>query len=198
MLDLFFSDNATWYSVPALVGSGIFLVRLALMFMGHAGGMDVDHDVSIDAHADVPDAHHDGDSNAAFKILSLQTIAAFAMGFGWGGLGVVRGTHWDPLWAVPVGIAMGAAMVWVLGLLLKAAYDLQSSGNIRLADAVGVDGTVYVTVPAEGSGKGQVQLVLSNRQRIYNAVTDGPAITTRSRVRVVGVNDDNTVTVQAV
>jgi hypothetical protein len=190
MLELLFSDNATWFSVPALAGTGIFLVRLVLMFLGQA-------DLGIDLeHPDTADIHH-GDV-ADFKIISIQAIAAFAMGFGWGGLGILKGSAWNPWLAVPVGIACGAAMVWLLALLLKGVYDLQSSGNIKIADTVGVEGAVYVTVPGDGQGTGQVQLVLDNRQRIYNAITPGAAIATKSRVRVVGVNDDNTVTVQPI
>jgi hypothetical protein len=188
MLELLFTDNATWFSVPALVGTGLFLVRLILMFLGHADlGVDMDHPDGSDVSAgDVAD----------FKILSIQAIAAFAMGFGWGGLGVLRGSEWSPWLAVPVGIACGAGMVWLLAMLLKGVYDLQSSGNIRINDTVGVEGAVYVNIPSDGQGAGQVQLVIDNRQRIYNAITPGPAIASRSRVRVVGVNDDNTVTVQ--
>ena len=38
-------------------------------------------------------------------------------------------------------------------------------------------------------------MVVDNRERFYNAVTDGDAIESNSRVRVTEVNDDNTVTV---
>lgn len=190
MLELLFSDNATWFSVPALAGTGIFLVRLILMFIGGSDlGLEIEHPDGADVHVgDVAD----------FKILSIQAIAAFAMGFGWGGLGVLKGSDWNPWLAVPVGIGCGIAMVWLLAILLKGAYDLQSSGNIYIANAIGVEGSVYVTVPAEKQGTGQVQVVIDNRQCMYNAVTDGEALASRTRVRVVGVNDDNTVTVQGV
>lgn len=190
MLELFFSDNAVWFGVPAMVGTGLFLIRLVLMMLGQADlGLEIEHPDSADMHV--------GDI-ADFKILSIQALAAFAMGFGWGGLGVLHGTTWNPLLAAPVGIVCGIGMVWLLAILLKGVYDLQSSGNIPITSTVGVEGAVYVSIPADGQGTGQVQLVIDNRQRMYNAVTPGPAIATRSRVRVVGTNDDNTVTVQAI
>lgn len=196
MLDSFLTGTATWFTIPAFVGTALFLIRLATMLLGH--GVDFDHDGALDAAgADVPDAHH-SDSADAFKILSLQTLAAFAMGFGWAGLGALRGTEWAPWVSVPVGIVGGVAMVWLLAILLKGAHELQSSGNVPIRSAIGAEGTVYVSVPGEGSGRGQVQLVVNNQQCFFNAVTDGPAITSRSRVRVVGVNDDNTLSVVAV
>ena len=189
MLDLLFTGKALWFSIPAVIGTGLFLIRFGLMFLGGA-------DFDIDDAGDADLGHHD-DSSGAFKVLSIQTIAAFAMGFGWGGIGARFGTNWPEWAAVPVGIFCGVAMVWVLALLLKAAHDLQTSGNVLIRDAIGADGTVYVEVPSEESGRGQVQLVLNNRQRMFNAVTRGPAIASRTRIKVVGVNDDNTLTVEA-
>jgi hypothetical protein len=190
--DILFSGHAAWFAVPALLGTAVFLLRLVFMLLGGAG-LDLHHDFGLDVHHGLDGAHHDGD--AGFKVLSIQSIAAFLMGFGWGGLAGLKGTHWQMLTSIAVGVACGVAMMWLLGVLLKAAYDLQSSGNIRINEAVGAEGDVYVTVPEHGTGRGQVMLVLGDRQCTYNAVSSGPALVSRSRVRVIGVNDDNTVTV---
>jgi hypothetical protein len=193
MYDLFVTDHALWFTIPAIMGTTVFVVRVLLMLVGHAG-FDLHHDMSFDGHGDLSDAHH-GDSTAAFKLLSLQSIAAFMVGFGWGGLGVLKGTEWPEYLSIPMAILCGTAMVWFLGVLLKAVYGMQTSGNVIINDAVGSNATVYVSIPEEGKGLGQVQVVIDNRQRIYNAVAAGPAIDRHARVRVVGVNADNTLTV---
>jgi hypothetical protein len=41
-------------------------------------------------------------------------------------------------------------------------------------------------------------VIVDDRDRIYNAVSDGEAIPRKSRVRVVKVNDDNTLLVTLV
>src|ERR1043165_1187826 len=117
------------------------------------------------------------------------------MGFGWVALGAYRGTgfHWAP--SVVLGIAGGVAMVWLLGLTLKGMHDLQSSGNVDVRNAIGQEADVYLTVPSRGEGRGQVRVTVQDRQRIYNAVTDGEALPTSARVRITRVNDDNTLTV---
>ncbi|UCD75277.1 MAG: hypothetical protein JSV91_16020, partial [Phycisphaerales bacterium] len=162
MMDVLFGDNVGWFTAPAIIGSFFFLLRLTLMLAGgHVGDADADAGMDVDVHADVgADVHGDVgagdgidqadhvDSGDAFKLLSVQSIAAFLMGFGWGGLGVCRGTDWGWTVALFVAIACGAGMVWILSLLLKAVYDLQSSGNISIQSAVGHEGSVYVTVPA--------------------------------------------------
>ena len=43
-----------------------------------------------------------------------------------------------------------------------------------------------------------MRLVIGDRQRYFNAVTDEEAIDTKSRVRITAVNDDNTITVSKV
>ena len=78
--------------------------------------------------------------------------------------------------------------------MLRAMNELQASGNISIRTALGCEGDVYVTVPSDGVG-GQVRVTLDSRQRIYNAVTRGEDLATGTRVKVVNVNDDNTLTV---
>ena len=202
MLELFFGNNAGWFTFPAIVGTFFFLLRLILMGVGgtsdvDAGG-DVDFDGGVDVDADGGDSDADhSDSGDAFKMLSIQTIAAFVMGFGWAGLGAYKGSHIEWPMSLFIGAIGGIAMVWVLTLLLKLMYDLQSSGNINLKNALGSEGTVYVTIPDDGR-KGQVQVVIDGRQRIYKAVTEGEAIPARRRVKVTCVNRDNTLTVTAI
>jgi hypothetical protein len=195
MSDLFFSEAATWFSVPAFFGTFVFLIRVVLMFLG-AAGLDFHHDVHIDGGGGAGDVHHD--SSDAFKLLSIQTITAFLMGFGWAGLIAYRGMDWGVPMSLLLGAAGGVGMVWLVGILLKAAFDLQTSGNIPIEATIGVEGTVYVSVPEPGKGTGQVTLVIGNRQRTYNAVSEGAPLATHTRIRVTRVNDDHTLTVAAV
>ena len=148
-------------------------------------GADVDLGTDVDS----------GDSTHAFTLLSVQSVGAFLMGFGWGGLGGLLGFEWAMPMSLLLGIGFGAGMVWLLGLLMKAMYDLSSSGTVHIQDAVGAQGTVYANVPAQGDGRGQVRVIINERARIYNAVSDGEAILTNSSVRVVRVNEDHTLTV---
>jgi hypothetical protein len=189
MSDLLFSNHAGWFTIPAIIGTIFFVIRMIMLSLGaHVG--------DVDAHGgfDHPGGHH-SDSDDAFQIISVQSIAAFMMGFGWGGLGGLKGAGWDWTASLICGVIAGVAMVWLLGMLLRAAFELQSSGNVRIDSTLGAEGEVYVTVPQRGSGRGQVRLVLNDRQRIFNAVSDGQCLPTQSRIRVVRVNEDNTLTV---
>lgn len=194
MLDALFAHDVLWFSLPAVFGTGVFLIFIFMMLTGvavdaHAGG---DPGGGFDAVLDDPQGVGiDGDdaSGDSFKVLSLQSIAAFMMGFGWGGF-AARQTfaHDSYALAIVTGAGIGVAMVYVLGLSLKAVRDLQSSGNISIHEAVGSEGEVYVRVPGDGGGLGRVRVVIHEHQRIYNARTEGEELPRSSRVRVVGVS----------
>lgn len=187
MLEALFEGQAVWFSVPALLGTGIFVLRIAMMLIGGDGidGGDTDAGGSLDGD----------DSTGAFEILSVQSVSAFLMGFGWVGIGCFLGAHWSSSVALVVGSLGGFLMVWIMGSVLGAVRGLESSGNIPLDRALGKVGEVYARVPAAGAGKGQVKLVLSNHQRIYNAISESSELSSGTRVRVTGVNDDNSLTV---
>jgi hypothetical protein len=188
MLDLFFAGGAGLFTVLAVIGTSVFLLRLVMLFVGHHMG-----DMHVDS-GDMGDAHH-GDSSDAFKALSLQSLAAFSMGFGWGGLGALKGSKMAMAPSLLVAIVAGVGMVWLLALLLKGIADLHASGTIPITKTIGTEGDVYANIPPSKSGQGQVRITVDSRQRIYNADTKGEALPTNTRIRVVAVNDDNSLTV---
>jgi hypothetical protein len=196
MLDVLLGGNAALFGVPALLGTLFFLGRLVLMFV--ADGGDLHQDVGLHVDAGTGDVAGHTDSSSAFKILSLQAIAAFLMGFGWGGLGIVRGWGWPVLAGVGVGILTGSAMAWVLGKLLLWIARMQSSGTLPIESALYETGVVYVTIPERRVGRGVVRVVVNERMQYYPAVTDGAALDTQATVRITAINDDHTLTVERV
>ena len=186
MNELLFGPGALWFGLPAVVGTAFFLGRLALMMIGgDADGLDgggIDGVGEADAALD--------DSGDAFQILSLQAIAAFMMGFGWGGLGAFRGSGLPMLVAVPVGIVFGVLMVWLLARVLRFVMGLQASGTMPLYHALEATGTVYTQVPAAGAGTGEVRVVIGDRERFFFATTEGEALPRNTEIRIVRVDQD--------
>lgn len=195
MQDLFFGGGAGWFTVLALCGTSVFLGRLVLLTLGqHAGDLHAD----VHVGGGVPGADQHADPGEAFKLLSLQSIAAMAMGSGWGGLAALKASNMALSASMLVAAACGAGMVWLLALLLKTLHGLHSSGNVNITDAVGREGDVYTNVPAAGRGEGQVRITIGTRQRIYNAHSVDVPIPTNARVRVLSVGTGNTLTVVAI
>ena len=193
-METLFEQPAVWFSVPAFAGTAVFALRLVLMlFAGDAGDGAIEMDADVDF--DVGDGGDHLDPGHSFEILSVQAIAAFLMGFGWAGLGGLNGAGWGVTASIASGVVGGVLMAWILAMLLRWMYSLESTGTVSIQAALGVEGEVYANVPARGEGHGQVRVVMGSRQRIYNAVSDGDALPTSSRVRVSEVSSDRTLTV---
>lgn len=195
MLSELFQSPALWFTVPALLGTGIFLLKLTMILAGFDHGSDA-------GHGDIGHGHGDGhgheDGGGAFKLVSVQAAFGFIMGFGWSGLICLKSFEWSATTSVLGGFIGGLAFGFLVSLLLHGAKKLESSGNITMAKAVGAEGDVYANVPAKGQGRGQVRIVLGTRERIVQATSQGPALNTGSRVRVVHANADNSIIVEPV
>ena len=203
-MNTLFDSQASWFTVPAIVATFFFLLKLVLMMVGggldmdmDGGGADFGGDVGGDFDIDAGSAKLESD--AALKVLSLQVVAAAIMGFGWGGFSALKGFGMDIPQSVFVGLLVGVAFGWVQIWLMRVLYSLGESGNISIRDTLGREAEVCLTVPASKEGRGRVRVTINDRQRIFNAVTeDEEPLPTKRQVRIVRTNDDNSVTVEAV
>ncbi len=176
-----------FYALCAAIGGILFLIRTGLMLFGADNEMDME--IGGDGGA--------MDSDTSFHLISLQGLTAFFTMFGLVALALSKQSGAAEVWAVLGGVAAGLAAVWIIGRIFKGMKNLQSDGTVRVANAVGQEGTVYLTVPAEGSG--QVQVTVQGRLRIYDAVSvPKTAIKTGSRIRVLRVTGSNTLEVEPV
>lgn len=180
----------------ATLGGGIFFLRLILMLMG-AGGGDDGSDLSghigdLGGHGgDV--GHHDADSS--FKLLSLHGLTAFFMMFGLVGLALSRQSLIPDLFALVAGVAAGMCTVWLMGKVFAGMKKLQSDGTMRISNAIGQEGKVYLTIPAEGTG--QVQVVVQGQLRIFDAVClNKETVKTGERVTVIDITGANMLVVE--
>ncbi|MEO1009402.1 MAG: hypothetical protein AAFX79_12635 [Planctomycetota bacterium] len=181
MLDWLFADGGAWFSVPALFGTGLFVIQIVL---GELGG-DLDLDGDVDLAGDVGGA---GD----IRLLSLQTIAAFFVGAGWMGIVAYRVADASFLVASLIALASGVGVGWLAAWLMAQLYKMQRSGNISIAGAIGLTGSVTVVVPPADEGRGAVSLVIDGRRREFDAVqAGGESLRTNASVRVARVDREN-------
>jgi hypothetical protein len=158
------------------VGGLVLVVQILLSFFG-----------IVD---DMPDVVHDvGAAEAGLNLLSVRALSAGAIFFGASGLVLARAL---PDWlaavlAVPPAVAAAALTAWLTRLMFR----MESRGNLRLDDAGGQLGTVYLPVPGSHSGTGIVQFTLQGRTVELRAYTRQPdALATGSPVLVVSVDPE--------
>ena len=178
------------YWASTIIGGTLFILRLGMMLIG--GGMSDDGvDAALDA-GDMPGDHADAD--ISFKLLSVQGLTSFFMMFGLVGLALLR-ANLHELITVVGGILAGLAMVAITGVVFTQMKRLQTEGTINIQNTVGTDGTVYLTIPKNGTG--QVQIIAQGSLKIFDAVSSNKnQIATGEKVRVTGVASGNTLIVE--
>ncbi|WP_423126679.1 hypothetical protein [Gaoshiqia sp. Z1-71] len=166
------------FTIPSTL---IFLVMLVSTVIG----ADVDADVGTDFDASLAD----GDS-IPFQFLSLKNIVAFFAMFGWSGLGFIHAGM--AVWLIILlSVLCGFLMMFAMAALFYFMSKLSETGNLRMKNAIGKLGEVYLTIPAKQGGLGKVQMTIQGTLQTLDAMTnDVEPIVTSSIIQVVDVIDD--------
>ncbi|HED54179.1 MAG TPA: hypothetical protein ENJ00_08265 [Phycisphaerales bacterium] len=194
MIDSLFNDGGIWFSVPAIIGTLYFFVQIVLGGIGGDAGLDVDVDLDFDGDIGAGDA-----PGVEFGILSMQTLSAFFMGSGWMGFASLRLLDVGMTGAVIIALASGLFFGWMIMRIMRSMLRLQNSGNVSIADTIGLRGEVYIQIPPAGEGSGRVKVVVDTSQREFNAVQTGrEPIASHTSVSVTDANTTtNTLTVES-
>jgi hypothetical protein len=177
------------YTWMAAIGCGILLIQVVLQVIGVA-----DHDGTVDVDIDTDTDFGHGDW--FFGFLSFKTVVAFLGFFGLTGL-LLMETDISSAQRGLYATLAGLAAVVVVGYMMKMLHNLGHSGTLNLANALGLEGIVYLRIPPKGEGRGKVTLDVQGRSIEIQAVTDGDGIATGARVQVMEVLGEELVRVEA-
>jgi len=196
---------APLFLICAVVGGTVLICQFVLTLVGLGGdhGVDFSHDI---AHDFAGDAGHDasgGDVHGAdqgthqtalqhssswlFAVLSFRTLVAAITFFGLVGLaaqssGQVVGVQL--LLAAAAGIGAMYGVHWLMRMIGRLGED----ATLRVRNAIGQEGTVYIPIAGARAQAGKIQLRLQNRLIEYEAITSTPErLATGTKVRVVGL-----------
>lgn len=171
----------TIFAGCAALGSTILVIQFILAAIGLEG-------------EDVESAEPDHDAGWFFGILSLKSLIAAIAFFGLGGLAAEQagwGTYVAAMAALGAAVIAMVIVTWLMRLL----HTLRSEGNVRIENAIGAVGSVYLTIPAEHAGQGKVTVTIQNRSVEYKAVTEGDEIKTGTPIQIIRIIDGDTVEV---
>ena len=149
------------YWIIALLGSFVFLIIFILTFIG-GGDSDMDGDAS-DFEAD--------DGGVGFQFFTFKNIVAFFTIFGWTGITCIDNGLSTGLTLI-LSIIAGLLMMVLTSSLFFWMHKLAESGTLKMKNAIGVIGEVYLPIGAKRSKMGKVQIKVQGSLRELEAITD--------------------------
>ncbi len=148
------------YWVITGISTLIFVFVLITAFIG--GDTDDIGDV---------DAEIDADTGAGFQFFTFKNLVAFFTIFGWSGIASINAGNSKTL-TILISLGCGLLMMVIMAALFYYISKLVSSGTLKMKNALGTIGEVYLTVGANRSSIGKVQVKVQGALRELEALTD--------------------------
>ncbi len=181
----------------------IMLIQTILVFIGMAG-CDADVDMPDDNGIDgvfgdnSPEVSDMDIGDTGLRLFTVRGMVAFFSVGGWAGLSAYSLTD-NALAAIITALIFGTLALLLVAWFFKWAASLNANGVMNVDSAVGKVGEVYITVPANMSGTGKVNVIIQQRLSEMDAVTncDRP-LKFGERVKVTGISMGNTLIVEPI
>lgn len=175
-------EKQIFYAI-GLFSLAVLLLQILLTLVG-AGH----HDADFSGH---------GDHDTGIGLLTVRTVTAFFVGFGWTGA-IMLNRGYSITAAIAAGTATGVVFLLATAFLIRNLLRLQSGGgNVDYNNAIGLVGTVYTTVPAAEAGGGQIELMIQGRLMMAEAYTKaGWNLKPNSKAKVVALIGRSTLLVE--
>jgi hypothetical protein len=169
----------------AVVASLIFIVQMVLTLIG----MD-SSDVDVDF-----DGANTMDLGGGLNLFTIKNFIGFLVGFGWAGVCFYDAIP-NVILLLLVAFVVGCLFVGIFVVIYKQTKKLEHNGAFKIDDVMGTTVSVYLRIPANGTGKGKVQVSQNGSVHELDAFTDGEEIPSGAKVKIVEVIDNETVKVE--
>ncbi|QDU80536.1 hypothetical protein Pla110_22670 [Polystyrenella longa] len=188
-------EDIYFYSV--VIGGALMLIQVLLSMTGLLDGFDFD---------DLPDTDFDADFDMAESswgshlvgVLSFRAILTGVTVFGLVGIAASKQFPGSDIQNFMIAVACGLGVLYLVGWLIQALYQLKYDGTVNIQRAIGTQGTVYLKIPGKNSGKGKVSIPLQERMMEYEAMTADDEIVTGTTIVVTGVLSPGVLEVKSV
>ncbi|RPD96638.1 hypothetical protein EGM88_09760 [Aureibaculum marinum] len=161
----FFNGMSTFeqtYWIIALIGSIIFFIIMISTFIGESMDSDMLED-STEFEAD--------DGGVGFQFFTLKNLIAFFTIFGWTGV-VCSGSGLSSGITLIISVVAGLLMMVATSSLFYFMHKLAEDGTLKIKNAIGTIGEVYLPIGANRSKTGKVQIRVQGALRELEALTD--------------------------
>jgi len=173
------------YWVMALVSSLFFAFIVVLTFLGG----DADDVASADAEVD-------GDMGIGFQFFTVKNLIGFFTIFSWAGLASIHAHHATSI-TILISSISGLVMMSIMALLFYGMSKMVEDGSLKMKNAIGAIGEVYLPVQKERGSIGKIQIKVQGSLRELEALTDEPEDLQRGAViKVIEIINDEILLVE--
>jgi hypothetical protein len=162
----------------AIPASIIFIIQTIMTFTGTDATDGLEADFSGDMSADGP-----------LQIFSLRNLINFLLGFSWAGIAFYR-TFESKGILITVAFIVGLAFFFIFFLVIKQLQKLAEDNSFNISNTVNKTAEVYLTIPANKTGKGKVLISVGGSTHELDAMTEKEEIKSGNMVRVLRVDSE--------
>jgi membrane protein implicated in regulation of membrane protease activity len=165
------------YYYLAIFATIVFVIKLALFAL--VGG---DAEVAADFNSEI-------DTDCSFNFISIQSILAFFMGFGWMGYAALKQFEFGKWLSIAIAIVVGFIFMFMTAYLMFLVKKLEKKVKKDKSTALNQVGKAYTKFEPQGSG--QVEVEVNGQLSVVNAKNDSDEeINSFEYVRVTKIVDD--------
>ncbi|MBE0393008.1 hypothetical protein BJQ96_02870 [Flavobacterium sp. PL0002] len=167
--------KAFWYI--ALPVSLFFSLQTIMTFVGLSDGeTDMDSDT--------------GDVEMPFEIFTLRNLINFLLGFSWTGISFYN-TIENKTILIVVALIVGLLFVAIFFMLIKQILKLSENNSFKIESTLNQTAQVYLTIPAEKSGRGKILISIKGAYHELDAMTvSSEKILSNTSVKVVAIENN--------
>lgn len=156
----------------AIISSVFFLVQTIMAFLG------------LDADTDDGAGFEDVEMGGVSGYFSFRNLVNFMLGYGWGGI-VLHDAIPNLMWLQVAALGIGVLFVIIFVCILRQIMKLSTDKTFHIEEAIGLIADTYLRIPGEKKGSGKVMVSVRGSMHEIEAITEGEAIPTGTKVRVV-------------
>ena len=165
------------YYYIALFATIVFVLKLVLF--ATVGG---DSEVAADFNSEI-------DTDCSFNFISIQSVIAFFMGFGWMGYSALKQFDLSQLVSFGVAFAVGIVFMFLTAYLMFLVKKLEKKVKKDKSTAIDQVGKAYTSFAPRAMG--QIEIEINGQLSVVNAMNDtDEQINSFDVIKVTKVVDD--------
>ncbi len=132
-----------------------------------------------------------------FKLFTIRSVVVFFTIFSWTGI-VATTSGVGKIATVIIALISGFVMMYIISYIYYFLTKFIEDGTMNTMNAINKEGLVYLSIPRGREDSGKVEVVVQGALRLLDAVTDGDAIPTGSKVIVINIVENQLLLVEKI